>query len=799
MVLIGLFSSLLLWSGCIVIIIFCQSVMIVHATMPPRLEEAMHVTRSNIRSSLSRVTLASSLSLFTQEEEEEEDPMAVSLNPRHLYWLLQKYGADSLNSLLLSWNAPVKNNNTNFNNNDELSQLRWDPQEQPTSTIVATAILNQSLMSSFASATATEQLNSLEREEFLQECRAYILSDQVLADGLISQVDTTNFLVDFCIEAQVCEPGYETSFEALDFRLQLSFTRFICPFRNDGVQDVACLDELDAQGNDEFGYIVTTSSSSVVAGGDMVVLQERLGGYCAWLWYFGSDFHGVSFDEDTGGDGGATTPSVAPSGMPTHGTVLPTQSSVPTQTMAPSQSPTLAVEFPIDFTFIVGFDNENITARTLDDGNKDVVIMDDVRLTIRKVLAWNDITRRKLEEERWIGFRDGRNGSNEPEFSQIHHKHVADENACPESFLESISCVRVVTQVIVYANPDYHDDESVNVRVQSSIQNSMIGNLFLDSMERTEIKEVLYVSAGSVLEDGTDNELANNRSVLTEGGVAGIAVGALFLAAIIGLFLFSRSRSEDDRSINSRDGPSSDDSYGLQADEDAEIGISTAVKGHGEDRSLEIMHKDNVDTVNGDKVEGISRATQLDTVTGAVIPAAANSRSSASASASIMSSRYSDSEKEDGIWIGRLDAAVSAGDWAAVAAIAGDVSTADEPSTISSINTHKLDISSDRESMSDADTTRRGKIGKLIVEGDWNAAGATAAALEDAYSSSGSEMSNDVKNIKVNVDGDMKKRSILDFIAGPWQSSAVSKAIAQDAPESNVEDVNISARKYNMC
>jgi hypothetical protein len=759
---LGLFSSLLLWSGCIVII-FCQSVMIVHATMPPRLKEAMHV-KSNIRSSLSRVTLASSLSSFTNEQEGQEgqDPMAVSLNPRHLYWLLQKYGADSLNSLLLSWNANVNNNNT-FNNDDddELSQLRWDPQEQPTSTIVATAILNQSLMSSFASATATEQLNSLEREEFLQECRAYILSDQVLADGLISQVDTTNFLVDFCIEAQVCEPGYETSFEALDFRLQLSFTRFICPFRNDGVQDVACLDELDAQGNDEFGYIVTTSSSSAVAaGGDMVVLQERLEGYCAWLWYFGSDFHGVSFDEDTGG--GASIPSVAPSGMPTHGTVLPTQSSVPTQTMAPSQSPTLAVAFPIDFTFIVGFDNENITARTLDDGNKDVVIMDDVRLTIRKVLAWNDITRRKLEEERWIGFRDGRNGSNEPEFSQIHHKHVADENACPESFLESTSCVRVVTQVIVYANPDYHDDVSVNVKVQSSIQNSMIGNLFLDSMERKEIKEVMYVSAGSVLEDGTDdNELGNNRSVLTEGGVAGIAVGALFLAAIIGLFLFSRSRSEDDRSINSRDGPSSDDSYGLQADEDAEIGISTAVKGRGDDRSLGIMHKDNVDTVNGDKVEGISRATQLDTVTGAVIPAAANSRSSASVSASIMSSRYSDSEKEDGIWIGRLDAAVSAGDWAAVAAIAGDVSTADEPSTVSSINTHKLDISSDRESMSDADTTRTGKIDKFIVEGDWNAAGATAAALEDAYSSSGSEISNDVKNIKVNADGDIKRDQYL--------------------------------------
>jgi hypothetical protein len=784
----GLFSGFFLSCCCI----FCQWTSIIYATTTPAAaqdNEDLNVQRrrrDSVRSLSPRVLSLSS-----------EDPMAVSLNPRHFYWLLQKYG-----TTIISKNILLSSSNADTTINDS-SQLRWDSQQQQQQQTTTTsnvsfvaAALSDSLMSSFAAATATEQSNSSERDEFLQECRAYILSDQVLGDGLISQVDTTNFLIDFCIKAQVCEPGYEIEFQALDFRLQLSFTRFNCPFRNDGPQDEECLDNLGAQGNDEFGYVLSLPTPTVE---EMMILIDRLGGYCAWLWYFGSDFHGVSFEER--GPSSSPVPSFAPST-----TGLPTQSSVPTQTVAPSSSPTVAVAFPIDFTYIVGFDNETITAQTLDDGNQDVVIMDDVRGTIRRVLAWYDVTRRRrrllrqpqsqrrLQQEGWwIGFRsDGSAG--EPEYSQIHHKHVVDENACPTSFLQSKSCVRVVTEVVVYANPDYHNDTTVNIKIQSSIQNSMNGDLFLDSMERTEIKEVMYVSAGSVLEDGSENSLVgDDRGVLSEGGVAGIAVGALFLAAIIGLFVFSRSRSEDDRSlvVNSRggDSPSSDDSYSLQ-EEDAEIGMSTTMKGDDNKRSLKSVVND-ADTMDVDKA-GISRATQLDTVTGAVIPAAVSSRSSASAS--ILSSRYSDSEKEDGIWIGRLDAAVSAGDWAEVANIAGELSTADEASTESSMNTRKLNISSDRESMLEVDDKRSTSIDKLIA-GDWNAVGATAAALDDASHSAGSEVSNDLKNSKIVAGDNVKKRSIIDFIAGPWQSSAVSKAIIQDAPESDVEDVNISARK----
>lgn len=730
----------------------------------------------------------SASSLASNLEFEYANDWTVTLNPRHFYWLLHKY--DSLSPLRydLLWTQYDEATNTGTTVNAEAEIAMLD------------AMLRSYAAAATAASTSVQQQSSLvaKQNEFLQECRSYILSDQVIGDGLISQLDTTDFLIDFCVyKSQVCEPDYTTVFEALDFRLQLSFTRFNCPYRYDGPQDDQCLDELDAQG-DVFGYVLSTPTPTKE---ELSVLEPRLEEYCSWLWIFGGDFHGVSLVDDGNDDDdevGNRMPSMAP-----------TKSSVPTLSAVPTASPTVAVEFPIDFTYIIGFDNANITARTLDDGTRDVAIMDDVRKTIRKVLAWNDISRllsmtsrvgsirrrdddkilqqhrmgqRSLEEEeKWIGFRD--NGLNNAEYSQIYHKRVADEDACPTSFTISKSCVRVVTEVIVYANPEFHDVSSVNRRIQTSIQNSMDGDLFLGSMERTELKEVKYMSGGIVSVDGSDNPAGNQRGVLSEGGVAGIAVGAIFLAAVVGLFLLSRARSEDDRSEHPNL-QSSDDgsSYELDgdADIDAEMGLPVG----------------NIKTR-----EGVHRAAPLDTHADAVIPAAnttaaaavVSNGSNASFSVDENSSHISDSEKEDGILIARLDAAVSAGNWAAVAAIAGDLSTADEASTVSSINTRKLNISSDKEGMTDADAKRAAKIEKLIQDGDWNAVGATAAAFEDGSISSGSEISKDVHSKDITT-ADVKKRSILDFIAGPWQSSAVSNAIIHDGLESDVDDVNVSAQ-----
>ena len=57
------------------------------------------------------------------------------------------------------------------------------------------------------------------RNAFITHCADYLLSDTVLEDDKLSQVESTNFLQDYCIQSGVCEPDFTVIFHALDFRL----------------------------------------------------------------------------------------------------------------------------------------------------------------------------------------------------------------------------------------------------------------------------------------------------------------------------------------------------------------------------------------------------------------------------------------------------------------------------------------------------------------------------------------------------------------------------------------------------
>lgn len=965
-------------------------------------------------------------------------------NPRHLDWLEKRYYQKRQNQVVTTLRG------TQFTQ-EQIDQLERE-------------------INALSPSISQIEINTPRKDAFLGHCQDYILSGTVIGDDLISQLDTTNFLIKFCINAQVCEPTYTTTFEALDAKLQLSFTRFNCPFRFDGLQDKACLDELDAQG-EEFGYVISPNE-------DMEALRVRVVEYCSWLWHFGTEFHGgteaptvgpsshpsmaptgkpstlapspvpsarptrvptsspsaTSFPSQapsakptstgtlkpsisdvpsshptnapsayptkspstvptvfpskspseqptvlpsllvsnrpttypsripTGNpttspsekpstipsnppsaspsevpstrpshppsmypsmqpsitpsalpsdspsrepsaipstqptvyptEGPTTIPTISPSAVPSsrpsviptvrpsvypsegptalptsmpsvapstrpsatptvlpsaypsegpttvpstepsstpsttptatpsrvptlfpsqvpthspsdspsiapsmkpskspsqHPTLFPSgqPSTVPTEeptiagslsptlTQAPSAFPTQAVPFQVDFTYITGYNETSITARSLDDAEQYVFIMDDLRFSIRKVLALEDITRRRMRS--LIGFR-----GDDPQFSQIYHKRVIDEDSCPDSFTESVSCVRVVTEVIVYANPDTHSTDSVRKSVRSPIKESMDEGVFLNFVESSQLKEIIYLGDGAVLSNDPENFLGNDRGNLGNGGVAGIAVGSIILVTGIALFAFTRSRAEDDRSAGPNAQSSDNSSF-------SEMNTMTAVP-VAEKRSLPVVQeKKSFEEVN------VSRAAQFDTETGVVIPAVISGQSGSSSS----SSNYSGSDNEGEILISRLDAAVSAGDWAAVAAIAGDLSTADEASTMSSVNTGKLSNPHERKGLTKEDAKRAAKIDKLIAEGDWNAVGIAAQAFESASSSSGSEPQKSAaveKDVERNYTG--KKRSIIDFIAGPWQSqsSAASKAIVDDVSESQIKELNISAQ-----
>lgn len=411
----------------------------------------------------------------------------------------------------------------------------------------------------------------------------------------------------------------------------------------------------------------------------------------------------------------------------------------------------------------MGFNDTAIGARTLDDAEGDVYIMDDIRMTLYKVLSLSDITtsNRLRKLIKFMG--------EEPQMDSMRHKNVIDEEECPESFSKSASCVRVVTQIIVLANADVYDDDTVKSRVLDPVREAMLTDLFVDSTEVEQIQEVEYLGEGVLIPGDFVPTSDGSRSALNEGGIAGLAVGSVFFVAAAFLIGFSRSRAHDDREDESP-GDSSDASYTSELD------------------PIQFGKRDVPLIEGSDTFEAtdVSRSAQFDLETGGVVPPIVSEDDDDGSS-----SNYSDSDKEGELLIGRLDAAVTAGDWAAVAAIAGDLSTADEASTFSS-HSPKFHDALSREGLSPEDAKRAATIDKLISEGDWNAVGATAAAFDsDGSTTTGSELSRDNKS--KNISGDSKKKSILDFIAGPWQSSAASKAIAQDGAEGDIEDTNMSA------
>jgi len=398
--------------------------------------------------------------------------------------------------------------------------------------------------------------------------------------------------------------------------------------------------------------------------------------------------------------------------------------------------------------------------------------MDLVRGVFRKILASQKITRGRVLQKR-IGFR-----GDDPQNSSIYHKDVKDEENCPESFSESVSCVRVVSEIIVYANGDNNENSEVMSSVRTPIRNSMEGdNLFLQFLDFDSLKEIKYVGDGSISIPPPVID-PNQRDPISQGGVAGIAVGAIFFVAAIALIAITRNRAEDDREDQPELQSSDGSSYG------ADIGGPESDSFTTGKASRSIIEEPT----------DVSRAAQIDVETGIVVPAV----KSDGRCDSYGSSDYASSDDEGEHLIGRLDAAVSAGDWVAVAAIAGDLSTADEASTMSSVNTSKFSDSRSRDNLNVEDAKRAAKIDQLVAEGDWSAVGATAAAFDDPSSASSSMLSekssgvNTAKNVN-NSDG--TKRSILDFIAGPWQSSAASKAMVTDDEEAAVEGLNISLRK----
>ena len=112
---------------------------------------------------------------------------------------------------------------------------------------------------------------TVQEEEYFAYCREELTSDDVTADGIISQNEFADKLVDFCGHFMVDNiAGHRcplNRFSSLDVDLQLVFVFALCPEDDPEDQRVACVNSLRSldDAGIEFGYIVSPETMTEVA------------------------------------------------------------------------------------------------------------------------------------------------------------------------------------------------------------------------------------------------------------------------------------------------------------------------------------------------------------------------------------------------------------------------------------------------------------------------------------------------------------------------------------------------------
>ena len=83
--------------------------------------------------------------------------------------------------------------------------------------------------------------NDVLKSTYIQQCQSYLLDDSSITnDGIISQVDFANMLLNQCqLELDMC-PHKKLKFEQLDINLQLKFINGIC-YHQDRVDKFNCI------------------------------------------------------------------------------------------------------------------------------------------------------------------------------------------------------------------------------------------------------------------------------------------------------------------------------------------------------------------------------------------------------------------------------------------------------------------------------------------------------------------------------------------------------------------------------
>ncbi|KAL7553349.1 hypothetical protein ACHAWF_016625 [Thalassiosira exigua] len=195
------------------------------------------------------------------------------------------------------------------------------------------------------------------REAFASSCAAFLLSDDVRADGLASQEEYAAMLFAQCrrgreshegdeggVVVDRCPPDADATFESLPSELQLAFVRGACPDAGPGVR-AACLRELEGmwRAGGAFGVALDPTDG----GGGAAEEEEEVREVCAEA-YAGATaaggFVGPEVESEPPPTASPTgSPSAEPSSSPTE---APSRRPTRLPTGAPSSSPELPLASP---------------------------------------------------------------------------------------------------------------------------------------------------------------------------------------------------------------------------------------------------------------------------------------------------------------------------------------------------------------------------------------------------------------------------------------------------------------------
>lgn len=425
--------------------------------------------------------------------------------------------------------------------------------------------------------TNTEDFEPSTSAKFISLCQNFLLSDEIVQDNQITNVEFALFFEYLCTELpkESCI-GQEIPFYSLSMEIQLTFIDMICPRDKETnlYIDPACIDSLfnDIQHKNQFGYIIDEHDN----------LNQDAEQYCTNLYALSAKYHNGTYEPSPSPSSSpsitskpsliptllpstvvSNKPSASPSLRPSISPTTPRPSDSPT-TPEPSHAP---IEFKVAFTYMMGFDDAQVQSNVLDDTQPE--IMNSISIAIANILydkAPEMIGQKNHSERRYIirSLRDSSPKLSDPsplsvEKLNIQHHLLEklilwnDENnnnngvehllyqdqECDESFTKSEKCIIVVSQVTLVSSIQ-RTKETVHELVSTSIQSSMNDDSFRNKTNVEGINEVKYIGDGyNIPLSSSGIGTTNIDDGTTSSGVGGGYVSGVTIASVLLFVVFA--------------------------------------------------------------------------------------------------------------------------------------------------------------------------------------------------------------------------------------------------------------------